>query len=127
MRSVKRLPRLTLTLLLAGALALPGAGATLVAPPQPAPVARSVQAATKLLTPDEVIVLMNAGRLTDAETAARAAWAAHPESARSLLLLARIQARQGRLPEARAALGRAQTLPQWASRNSGCPSSRPAI
>ncbi|MFC6801527.1 tetratricopeptide repeat protein [Deinococcus caeni] len=124
---MKRLPRLTLTLLLAGALALPGAGATLVAPPQPAPVARSVQAATKLLTPDEVIVLMNAGRLTDAETAARAAWAAHPESARSLLLLARIQARQGRLPEARAALGRAQTLPQWASRNSGCPSSRPAI
>ena len=125
MRSVKRLPRLTLTLLLAGALALPGAGATLVVPPQPAPVARTVQAATKLLTPDEVIVLMNAGRLTDAETAARAASAAHPESARSLLLLARIQARQGRLPEARAALGRAQTLPQWDEQELGVPFESP--
>lgn len=125
MRSVKRLPRLTLTLLLAGALALPGAGATLVPSLQPAPVAQSVQAAAKLLTPDEVIVLMNAGRLTDAEAAARAASAAHPESARSLLLLARIQARQGRLTEARATLSRAQTLPQWDEQELGVPFESP--
>ncbi|MFW8626574.1 tetratricopeptide repeat protein [Deinococcus sp. ME38] len=122
---MKRLPRLTLTLLLAGALALPGAGATLVPSPQPAPVTRSVQTAAKLLTPDEVIVLMNAGRLTDAETAARAASAAHPESARSLLLLARIQARQGRFPEARGTLSRAQTLPQWDEQELGVPFESP--
>lgn len=122
---MKRLPRLTLTLLLAGALVLPGAGATLVSPPQAAQVDRSVPVAAKLLTPDEVIVLMNAGRLTDAETAARAASAAHPESARSLLLLSRIQARQGRLPEARAALSRAQALPQWDEQELGVPFESP--
>lgn len=122
---MKRLPQLILTLLFTGALVLPGAGATLVSPPQPAQVARSVPVAAKLLTPDEVIVLMNAGRLTDAETAARAASAAHPESARSLLLLARIQARQGRLPEARAALSRAQTLPQWDEQELGVPFKSP--
>ena len=118
---MKRLSQLILTLLFTGALVLPGAGATLVSPLQPAQVARSVQVAAKLLTPDEVIVLMNAGRLTDAETAARAASAAHPESARSLLLLARIQARQGRLSEARAALSRAQALPQWDEQELGVP------
>lgn len=122
---MKRLPQLILTLLFTGALVLPGAGATLVSPPQPAQVARSVPVAAKLLTPDEVIVLMNAGRLTDAETAARAASAAHPESARSLLLLARIQARQGRLPEARAALSRAQALPQWDEQELGVPFESP--
>lgn len=122
---MKHLPRLLLPLLFTGALVLPGAGATLVSPPQPAQVARSVPVAAKLLTPDEVIVLMNAGRLTDAETAARAASAAHPESARSLLLLARIQARQGRLPEARAALSRAQALPQWDEQELGVPFESP--
>ncbi|WP_291431868.1 tetratricopeptide repeat protein [Deinococcus sp.] len=122
---MKRLPQLILTLLFTGALVLPGAGATLISPPQPAQVARSVQVAATLLTPDEVIALMNAGRLTEAETAARAASAAHPESARSLLLRARIQARQGRLPEARAALSRAQALPQWDEQELGVPFQSP--
>ncbi|WP_158591646.1 tetratricopeptide repeat protein [Deinococcus cavernae] len=75
----------------------------------------------ELLTPDEVIALMNSGKLDRAERAARAAMQAHPESARSRLLLARVLARQGDLMQARAMLAQARALPQWKQQNLGVP------
>ncbi|MFC6660740.1 tetratricopeptide repeat protein [Deinococcus multiflagellatus] len=97
--------------MLAPATLAPGAQARLAAPASAQPTLRLV--AETLLTPDAVIALMNEGRLGEAEAATRAALAAHPESARSLLMLARIQARQGDLGTARATLKRAEALPQW--------------
>ncbi|WP_261664187.1 tetratricopeptide repeat protein [Deinococcus sp. Marseille-Q6407] len=66
-----------------------------------------------LLTPDEVLELMDSGQLDQAEAAARAAAAARPDSARARVVLARILARQNRLDEARTVLAEAQALPQW--------------
>lgn len=80
-----------------------------------------VQVQQELLTPDEVIDLMNSGKLTEAERAARAAMSARPESARSRLLLARVLARQGDLVQARAMLAQAEKLPQWKEQNLGVP------
>lgn len=77
------------------------------------------------VTPDQVIEMMQAGRLTEAEQAARQAAKAHPESARSRLLIARILARQGRLDEARASLEEAQALPQWEEQELGVPYQSP--
>lgn len=92
-----------------------GIGQTLAAP---VPLAA-------LLTPDQVIALMNSGQLNDAEAEARKAAKAHPESARSRLLLARILAREGRLKEARQALAAAKALPQWEAQSLGVPFKSP--
>ncbi|ADY26494.1 hypothetical protein Deipr_1345 [Deinococcus proteolyticus MRP] len=78
-----------------------------------------------VLTPDEVLELMESGRLDEAEQAARAAAAAHPESARAQVVLARILARQERLDEARAVLAQAQALPQWEEQNIRVPFKSP--
>lgn len=96
--------------------------ASLAVPVLSAPVALA-QAAP--LSPDAAIGLMERGDLTGAEAAARAVGRAHPESARARLLLARVLARQGDWPGARAALAEARRLPQWDEEGLGVPFESP--
>ncbi|UFA49511.1 tetratricopeptide repeat protein [Deinococcus radiophilus] len=78
-----------------------------------------------LLTPDEVLELMDSGQLDEAAAAARKAVKVRPDSARARVVLARILARQGRLEKARAMLAEAQALPQWEAEDLGVPYDSP--
>ncbi|MFC6591412.1 tetratricopeptide repeat protein [Deinococcus lacus] len=108
-------------LLLCGGLSSP-AGALV---PAAGPGSLHLRPVAARLTPDEVLERMNAGQLDEAEAGARAAAAAHPESARARVVLARVLARQGRWPEARQALAEAQALPQWEEQNISVPYGSP--
>lgn len=78
-----------------------------------------------LLTPDEVLELMDSGQLPEAEAAARSAAQARPDSARARVVLARVLARQGRWAEAREVLAQAQALPQWEEEDLSVPYESP--
>ncbi|GHG03337.1 hypothetical protein GCM10017783_14720 [Deinococcus piscis] len=78
-----------------------------------------------LLTPDEVLDLMDSGQLPEAEAAARRAALARPDSARARVVLARILARQDRWAEARKVLAQAQALPQWEEEDLSVPYESP--